>query len=483
MQVNLQSDNVSTDTLKGTLRDIFSTSTNNQAPTEASTDTNMATEASTVSQNTGTRESTEQGPNLGYLDLQASSGRFRLPNNAYDALRAETQTQIDNGRPAQQILESQLTLLERIPIFRDEIRQIRSRSATSPPVLSDTARDRLLRLPAAAIKAQARPEVSSPSSSSVGQRVYAQPSTTASTMTSTDRSHDTSQQPPSYSAPTREAPSQPSSPPTYSSSQHQSQRSDYVRTQKDREQAQREERERIKAQIKADREERRRQDEIRKMNEAVVDPSNSAEASAPAKSKSTDVRIQVRTFDGSTLRTNFPPTSTICTDMRPWIDQSTEMNVPYNLKLILTPLPNRNIEASEEQQTLSDLGIRGSGTLVMVPVKGYVESYTGSTPTGLIGGAVSGGYNLVTGAVGGILGGVKSTLGYGGQAEPQQPDSAPESAGAGQPVGQSQRNMRVRTLADQRLEDRGRDQQFYNGNALNFAPRNDNDDDDTRKND
>jgi len=187
-----------------------------------------------------------------------------------------------------------------------------------------------------------------------------------------------------------------------------------------------------------------------------------------------DVRVQVRTFDGSTLRSTFQPTSTLTKDIRPWIDSESNTTAPYNLKLILTPLPNRSIEAAEEDQELRNLGIVGSCTLIMVPVKGYVESYTGSSTGGLLSSAVSGGYNLVSGTAGMVFGGVKSILGY------NQPTTAGNASSNTQ--GQSstpqnaERNVRVRTLADQRAESAKRDQQFYNGNQLNFEPNKDDND-------
>ena len=254
----------------------------------------------------------------------------------------------------------------------------------------------------------------------------------------------------------------------------QTQRADYIKMQKDREQKQREERERIKQQIKSDREERRRREELRKQplpTDGVAPIGSSTAASL----KSPDIRVQVRTFDGTTLRQTFLQTANITSDLRPWIDSSSSQTAPYNLKLILTPLPNRNIEAGEEEQSLIDLGIRGSCTLVMVPVKGYVESYTGSTPGGLVGSAVSSGYDIVTGTAGAVVGGVRSLLGWG-----QQPSPATGSdtgmAGSGIPVdtgSSAPKNVRVRTLADQRAEAAKKKQQFYNGNQLNFEPRKD----------
>jgi hypothetical protein len=226
--------------------------------------------------------------------------------------------------------------------------------------------------------------------------------------------------------------------------------------QKEREQKQRDERERIRQQIKSDREERRRREELRKQPQAQAVDVTGNMSLTPTAPKSQDIRVQVRTFDGSTL----------------WIDSISLQSVPYNLKIILTPLPNRNIEAAEEEQSLVDLGIRGSCTLVMVPVKGYVESYTGSTAGGLLGSAVSGGYNVVAGTAGAVLGGVKSFLGWNSSASASEPATGSIDGGNQNDHGQPTQNVRVRTLADQRIDAaKKKDQQFYNGNHLNFEPR------------
>jgi UBX domain len=243
---------------------------------------------------------------------------------------------------------------------------------------------------------------------------------------------------------------------------------DWKKMQLEREKRQREERERIKAQIKHDHAERRRLDEIRR--QPAVDLSKDSIPSSSKRTTSSDIRIQIRTFDGSTLRSTFPRNSSIAGHVRPWIDSTAQKAFPYNLKIILTPRPNRTIEATEEERSLEDLDMVGSCTMVMVPVKGYVESYAPSG-SGLIGSAVSGGYNLVTGTVGAVFGGVQSWLGFGQATHENQARSASEATSP-PPAGQ----VRVRTLADQRMEAKRNDQQFYNGNQLNFEPRKDDDD-------
>jgi len=400
---------------------------------------------------------------------------MRLPNNAYDALRNYTQKLLDDGVPPSQIFQTQLTLISHIPIFNEEIERLRH---ASPPVLSEFARSRLLKLPAVGLRIPGQGK-SSPESTAQSSRQE-----TSSRPAPTAQRTDASVPVP---VPSSETSSPTPSPGQPSSDKQRAQRAEFIKMQREREQRQRDERERIKAQIKADREERRRLDEMRKQNDLDqnADHVSTSQPSTPLKGKarSAEIRVQVRTFDGSTLRETFKPTSTLSRDIRPWIDSVSNTNVPYNLKLILTPLPNRNIGAGEEEQELADLDIVGSCTLVMVPVKGYVESYTGSTPSGFLGAAVSGGYNLITGTAGALFGGVRSLLGY------NQPETQQSSEAQGHTLRAGNMNnalprstpntMHVRTLADQRAEAAKEQEQkpnFYNGNQLNFEPKRDKDD-------
>ncbi|KAF7512347.1 hypothetical protein GJ744_001915 [Endocarpon pusillum] len=250
---------------------------------------------------------------------------------------------------------------------------------------------------------------------------------------------------------------------------------DWAARQRERERQQREERERIKAQIRHDHAERRRLEELRRqpaVNLTFHDANNPAVSNA-RRLKSGEIRIQVRTFEGSTLRSSFPKTATIATHVRPWIDLTAKQKTPYNLKIILTPLPTRTIEAAEEEQSLDDLDITGSCTLVMVPVKGFVDSYA-PPGSGIIGSTVSGGYSLLNGSIGAVIGGVRSVLGFGQVTAEQQPAPSSSEETVSRP---SSGEVRVRTLADQRDEAQKKNQQFYNGNHLNFIPRGDSEDD------
>ncbi|EXJ93777.1 hypothetical protein A1O1_02170 [Capronia coronata CBS 617.96] len=474
LQANLQSGEISVEELKGRLAAAFGVQ-------------DAGTHAAGDSGHDEPQQSGEQ-PLSEYLDLPPTGrGQMRLPDNAYDALRNHTQKLVDDGMSPSEIYQTQLRLLNNIPIFHEEVQRLRGQQR---PEVSDYLRTRLLRLPAVGLRIPGQtvpagqPTDSSSSAAAIPpSQQQQQRSTTPAALAPRIPSVRTNRiSPAPQSSTSSPAPSQ------VETDKQKTQRAEYIRMQREREQKQRDERERIKAQIKADREERRRLDQMRKRGGNLEQTGSSssttpASSSAPTTSKPrfTEVRVQVRTFDGSTLRSTFQPSSTLSADVRPWIDSTANTTVPYDLKLILTPLPNRNIEAGEEEMALSDLGIVGSCTLVMVPVKGYVESYTGSMPGGLLGAAVSGGYSLVSGTAGMVLGGVKSLLGYNNT-------TAAAAAAAGQDHtstagtasrddsasgSSAMRNARVRTLADQRAENAGREQQFYNGNQLNFEPKKD----------
>ncbi|KXG45771.1 uncharacterized protein PGRI_046270 [Penicillium griseofulvum] len=189
----------------------------------------------------------------------------------------------------------------------------------------------------------------------------------------------------------------------------------------------------------------------------------------------TEYRLQVRLFDGSSVRSSFTPTQNIRNDVRAWLDQKMEGdNRPYNLKHILTPLPSETLSATQESQTLRDLGLGSTANLVMVPVATYTEAYSaaGSLPVR----GISAVYNLASSAASAATGLVGSFLGYGSTA----PTSDTAASSASPAAGTSQRprstGPNIRTLRDQQ-DGRGKNQ-FYNGNQLNFEPRKNQDDKD-----
>jgi hypothetical protein len=262
------------------------------------------------------------------------------------------------------------------------------------------------------------------------------------------------------------------------SSSEVSSRQDYVKQQRMREQAAKAERARILQRIRSDREEWKHKEQVQQGASAApgkesTPRSESQRTTSLNQPRSTQqFRIQVRLFDGSTIRSTFSSDQTIGTDVRQWVDQQVaSANVPYTLKQVLAPLPNRTISMSDEEESLRSLALGPSATLVMVPIQSYTNAYTGSEP-GLVYRGISGGYGLVRSAVGSIYDGLSTFLGLGqtpstsgSETQGNNSAGAPGSGfndGAGSTS--SGEGIKIRTLADQRRE-RG-DQQFYNGNQV-----------------
>ncbi|KAI9798611.1 MAG: hypothetical protein M1825_005309 [Sarcosagium campestre] len=282
-------------------------------------------------------------------------------------------------------------------------------------------------------------------------------------------------------------------------------RQDYLKQQQRRKQKDREDRERVLQRIKDDQNNRRAVDKARREARApsgkdVEDPlsvqpspslspleqevpvaaaaSSSGSTSKAQKTKVyTHCNIQVRLFDGSTIRNRFPRHSTLDKDVREWVAQNrVDGDAPYSFKQILTPLPNRTLSISEEAEDLLALGLAPSATLVLVPIKGYTEAYSDASP-GLISKSLSVGYGAVGWGVGTVAGVVGSILGVGASTAAAQVDGTSDVSSASAATVSSAEGQRdqgrgapinIRTLGDQQARDG--DRQYYNGNQLNFEP-------------
>lgn len=248
---------------------------------------------------------------------------------------------------------------------------------------------------------------------------------------------------------------------------------------------------RVKARIEADKAERRAQAEARRLErekeknqETQLQNETHTRATASTRgSQAKTVNLNVRLFDGRTIRSTFPRTATLQKEVRSWVDtefaklSSNDPNInnqslpPYFFRHILSPQPSRELSAGDENQTLGDIDLAPSATLVLVPVKGYTEAYSGTsggvvgTATGLVGGA----FGLLSSTVGFVGSTLGSVIGYG--SAPAEPSSSAQTSesragpSAQQPAGADGSTIRVRTLADQRARE-PRNQQFYNGNQV-----------------
>lgn len=233
----------------------------------------------------------------------------------------------------------------------------------------------------------------------------------------------------------------------------------YAALQSERLKKAREERERILKRVEDDKVARRERDNLRKeqaraasiIDEATSDTLSSSLRS-PATSRSADCAIQVRLFDGSTIRCRFPSNQTLREHVRVWVDaQRGEGDIPYTFKQILSPLPNRTIGDSEEEESLQNIGLCPSATLILVEVKDFSPAFSGgaggiakrtfNAGHGVVFSTISTGVNIVTGALGSLF----------GSANQPEPTNTPHTA-----VRNSQQEPPLPPDS----------QQFYNGNSV-----------------
>lgn len=182
-------------------------------------------------------------------------------------------------------------------------------------------------------------------------------------------------------------------------------------------------------------------------------------------------RLQVRLFDGSSVRSSFAPSQTIRKDVRPWLDEKMTENTPYNLKHILTPLPNRTLTIADEELTLQELNLGATANLVMMPIRAYTEAYSDAGPS-LPVRAANTAYDMASSAFETATGLVGSFFGYGQTASASSAQPSPPSGGSsGRPAPApgsarppASRGPNIQTLHDARREQDN--SQFYNGNQV-----------------
>jgi hypothetical protein len=236
----------------------------------------------------------------------------------------------------------------------------------------------------------------------------------------------------------------------------------YALMLKKRQQDARDERARILKRVEDDKIERRRmaaerKAEVNKAKDGSEPPKSEPSRLEPqTSSRFKECALQVRLFDGSTIRSRFPSSATLRVDVRPWIDEQQTGNAPYTFKHVLTPRPNRDISISDEEQSLESQGLAPTATLIIVPVQGYTSAYEDNSTSSRVSRGISAGFGLVSSGLGMVTGLFGSLL-VGSTAPPPQEEPSASANTRQSPT------INVRTLTDQNRPD---EQQFYNGNAV-----------------
>ncbi len=245
------------------------------------------------------------------------------------------------------------------------------------------------------------------------------------------------------------------------------------------------ERERILAQIENDKQNRKAQAQRRKDAEAAGGgggysklPSTTETSTRSSAAKKHDTcALQVRLFDGSSIRAKFAADADIATAVRTWVKEASPeggADIPFTFRQILAPQPSKTIEVGEEHHSLLDLGLVPSATLVLVPIAGATTAYA-SDSGGLYGAA-----SWVANSAYGVFGELWRFL----PSLSRAPAGAPYIGGTADELESSNREGArmagsdgaapggaVRGMRDTRTDDRTTT--FYNGNSSAFEGRKD----------
>ena len=250
-------------------------------------------------------------------------------------------------------------------------------------------------------------------------------------------------------------------------------RRDWIYAQKQLKDEAQKEKKRILAQIESDRQERRARSERQKQVDGGAESEPMKRGAMAASKRSVGAggtcALQIRLFDGTSVRGRFPVDNTLNDGVRKWIkDQSPPgsggADIPYNFRQILAPQPSRSIEMSEENMTLADLGLVPNATLVLVAVAGYTDAYASSQDQGGVLGWAYGMYNMVPRFNG--LSRLAKGLYMGGTGDAQEQSNIAGASMASENALVEQR------IAEKKEKDKP---EFYNGNSLGLEGRKDDD--------
>lgn len=244
--------------------------------------------------------------------------------------------------------------------------------------------------------------------------------------------------------------------------------SSYAQMLRRKKQDEKDERQRILRRIEDDKKERREREAQEKQARlllAATEPDAPAAAAASNRQAEPPIQLrsrgggptcnlQVRLFDGSTIRGRFSRDDTLGHHVRMWVDDNrTDGDGPFTFRILLTPLPNKVVEPGEESETLGDLGLAPSATLVLVPVIRVASAYAQN------GGLFSRGMAYVYSWL--LFFFSPLSLLFRGR-------SADEAQGGIPLENLNGHAERQRIRAFQNADDERQDQQLYNGNSVSF---------------
>ncbi|KAK9464571.1 hypothetical protein V1512DRAFT_243871 [Lipomyces arxii] len=210
-----------------------------------------------------------------------------------------------------------------------------------------------------------------------------------------------------------------------------------------------EERQRILKLVHGDREEQKA-----KSKPATSSPAPGSETHKRAFSldihRHADSAIAIRLFDGSSIKNRFPLEATLG-DVRTWIDSArTDGDAPYS---ILSLFPHQIFSPSDELETLVDLNLHPTATLILKPISNYSSAYSPTSAIGRVQSSLYNGISWAWGAVGSYIGA--------GYSDSDCSECGAEGSNRNFSVSQSPRTL-------QNMENEEQDRRTYNGNQLSL---------------
>lgn len=243
----------------------------------------------------------------------------------------------------------------------------------------------------------------------------------------------------------------------------------YALMQKKLQQEARDNRARVLRRLEDDQAERKAREALRKDRASLARGINSADQSistAPesllqqAVRDSVDCAVQVRLFDGTTIKSRFYSHNTLREHVRPWIaSHQTAEDAPYTFKQFLAPQKSRELTVGEEDGSLKSIGLTPTATLILVPARNYSTAFEGGVGRYLFT-VASLGLWLLASCLGLVTGTLRRLVGdnhtSGWRTSQEEPKTHTEPT-----------NATIRTLRDEQVP--SENQQFYNGNSVSAS--------------
>jgi hypothetical protein len=183
--------------------------------------------------------------------------------------------------------------------------------------------------------------------------------------------------------------------------------------------------------------------------------------------------IQARLFDGSTIRNRFSSSDTL-SHVRKWVDENRgDSKEAYCFKVLLTPLPSKTIDVTEEDKSLQELELAPSATLILLRVPKFRVAYSTSprpaagVPQGNIFQRLIAFFlAIITGFFSTVTAFFSTLVSTAGPSATPEASTSRATGSQSQAAADAARRRAGRIAGVDHTDGRRNDQQFYNGNSV-----------------